>query len=125
MSMVPTPVRYLSYHTLGRRCVTTIMENWLERSTLSPDNICDLRLRDFGASFCAKAPRSSNLANLPGRHSGIRLHPFNMRWSTTLMATSSMMHGGEVYLAPVQTFHIQTQAVPLPSMATEVMAVST
>src|SRR5437764_8449517 len=123
--MVPTLARYLSCHTLSRHCATTTTANWLERSTLSLDNICDLHPRDFGASSCAKAQRISNPVSPLDRHSGIRLHPFNMRWSITLAVTSSMMHGGEVYLALVQTFHIQIQAVPLTSMVTEAMVVST
>src|SRR3989442_14356422 len=125
MSTVLTLARYLSCHSLSRHCAITIMANWLERSTLSPDSICDPRPRDSGASSCVKARRSSNRPSLLALHSGIRPHPFNTLWSTTPVVTSSMMHGGEPILVLVQTFHIQTQVVLLNSMAMVVMAAST
>src|SRR5438270_13175606 len=101
------------------------MASWLEHSTYSPDSTCDLHLQVSGASSCVKARQSSHRLSLLVRHSGIRPRLFNTRWSTTLVVTSSMMRGGEPILVPVQTFHMQIQAVLLSSMATEATAAST
>jgi len=47
-----------------------------------------------------------------------------MLWNTTPVDSSSMMHGGELTLDPVITFHIMTRAAQLHLTATAAMAAS-